>query len=185
MKAMNVEKKILSGLTIENLVSVQANEHLNYTQEAKGKRALGFVKVTGQFFSEGKLRNYEENIELDIFAPNSKLNEEDFIIRLVDVNGVVDDGIMIYLDFEIDGLKAEVEEEKSMIIKQEDEEITIESIEDLFEDNQNVYTSCRLIIARNDDTYESIASRYQLDVQEIRTLNKNQPITPKQCVLIP
>ena len=185
MKAMNVEKKILNGIKIENLVNVQANEFLEYSQENKGKRAIGYVKVSGQFISEGRLRNYEDSIEMDIFAPSNKLNGEEFLIRLKDVNGVVDDGIMIYLDFEIEGIKEENKDEQSMIIKQDDDEITIEGIEDLFEDNQNVYTSCRLIIAKNDDTYESIASRYQIDVDEIKSLNKNQPILPKQCILIP
>lgn len=184
MKAMNVEKKILNGIKIDDLVNIQANEYLTYREEAKGKRALGFIRVSGQFLSDEKIRQYEENIEVDIFAPLNKCSEEPFVVRLVDVNGIVDEGLMIYLDFEIEGLKEE-NQEASCVIKQENDEISVDCIEDLFEDNQNVYTSCRLIIAKNDDTYESIAKRYEIEEALIRELNKNQPILPKQCVLIP
>lgn len=64
-------------------------------------------------------------------------------------------------------------------------EADFESIEDLFDDADNVYTSCCLVVAKGDDTYETIASRYQVDANELRNVNKNKGIEPKMLIMLP
>lgn len=67
----------------------------------------------------------------------------------------------------------------------EEAEADFESIEDLFDDADNVYTSCCLVVAKADDTYETIAGRYQVDVNELRNVNKNKGIEPKMLIMLP
>lgn len=58
-------------------------------------------------------------------------------------------------------------------------------IEDLFEDANNVYTSYRIIVAKPNDTYATIAQRYQVDEEELRSTNTNKNVEPKTLVVLP
>lgn len=41
------------------------------------------------------------------------------------------------------------------------------------------------MVAKADDTYETIAGRYQVDVNELRNVNKNKGIEPKMLIMLP
>lgn len=179
MKTMNVEKRILVGETIDTLMNLNAQENLRIQNESDGKRCLGFVDLKGQYMVGNDVRDFHEFIECDIFAPSFKCSNEEFSVNLVDVNGVVDEGILVSLTFDITGLNEEDQ------LKVEDEELDLMGLEDLFEENENLYTNCTLIIAKAEDTYETIAGRFKVDVNELRRVNNEIEIKPKQCILIP
>ena len=67
----------------------------------------------------------------------------------------------------------------------EDEELDLMGLEDLFEENENLYTNCTLIIAKENDSYDTIAQRFNVTVDELRRANNDIHIKPKQCILIP
>ena len=101
---------------------------------------------------------------------------------------------MLYLDLAIEGLKEGNEEEvvsepvdevMDETVEEVKNEPEIECIEDLFDDANNVYTSCRLIVAKEHDSYESIAKRYDVDVNDLTRVNRNKPIEPKILVMLP
>lgn len=61
----------------------------------------------------------------------------------------------------------------------------ISELEDLFEGTDSVYTSYRMIVAKPDDTYASIAQRYEVDESALRNTNRNKDIFPKTLVVLP
>lgn len=179
MKTIHVEKKILENERMDVLLKLNAMEYLRIQDESDGKRCIGYVDLKGEYMVEDVIHDFHEFIECDIFAPSYKLMNQEFTVRLVDVNGEIDAGLMVNLSFEIDGLNEEDE------LKLEDEELDLLGLEDLFEENENMVTHCTLIVAKNDDTYETIAERFHVGVDELKKINNFIEIRPKQCILIP
>ena len=179
MKTMNVEKRILTEEKIDQLLNLNAQENLRIQDEHDGKRCIGYVDLKGQYMRDGVIFDFHELIECDIFAPIYKCTDDTFKVTLADVNGVVDEGILVNLTFDIEGLN----EEDQMTY--EDEELDLMGLEDLFEENENLYTNCTLIIAKTNDTYETIAQRFNVAADELRRANNDIEIKPKQCILIP
>lgn len=206
MKEMNIEKRILKGQQVDEVIEVNANANLTYKKDSSGIHTMGPIRVQGAFMVNEELKHFEETLEMDILAPLSKLNGEPFEIKVSDVTGIADDGIMLYIDLQIDGLRDAREEvvtkpepevkdvlEKPQPVKQVEEDTSetrvwepeIECIEDLFDDANNVYTSCRLIVAKEHDTYDSIATRYGVDVEDLMKVNKNKLIEAKVLIMLP
>lgn len=207
MKEMNIEKRILKGLAIDGVIDIEAKTELDYRRESGGLRAVGPVIISGHCRIESEVRSFTETLELDVLAPRIKLSsKEPFSIEVLRVKGVADDGIMLMLDLGIHGIEDnktetlppsfdEVMEEKQPVAEETavieekktdtEPEAEFECIEDLFEDADNVYTSCCLVVAKTDDTYETIASRYQVDVNDLRNVNKNKMIEPKMLIMLP
>lgn len=207
MKEMNIEKRILKGLAIDGVIDVEAKTELDYRRESGGLRAVGPVIISGHCRIESEVRSFTETLELDVMAPRIKLsNSEPFSIEVLRVRGVADDGIMLMLDLGIHGIEDnktetlpptfdEVIEEKKAVFEEPavieeskheaEPEAEFECIEDLFEDADNVYTSCCLVVAKADDTYETIADRYHVDINDLRMVNKNKGIEPKMLIMLP
>ncbi len=211
MKEMKIEKRVLRGTKVDGVINVEAAAHLEYQREQGGLRALGPITITGQYRTGHDAYPFKEILELDVLAPKVKLSQtEPFSIAILKVSGVADDGILLnlmlgihgildtqsevvssQLDDVIDAIPQNVQEEANADPEVVDEspadegEEEIECIEDLFEDADNVYTSCCLVVAKLNDSYETIAARYQVDVNDLRTVNKNKPLEPKMLVMLP
>lgn len=183
MREMNIEKKILSGFKMDALVSISTEEDLRIIEEEQGMRCHGTIYIMGEFIVNDELRQFCEPIELDVYAPFHKLSDDLFHVELKDVNGMIDDGLLITLTLFITGMKEDKEE--SVVVKQEDEDVTLEFMEDLFEDDHSMIVSKRLIVAKNDDTYESISLRYNVDLNTLRSVNHNKEIIARQLVILP
>lgn len=61
----------------------------------------------------------------------------------------------------------------------------ISELEDLFEGTDSVYTPYRMIVAKPDDTYATIAQRYEVDESVLRDTNRSKDIFPKTLVVLP
>lgn len=184
MKEMNIEKKILSGFEMDALLNLSTEEDLKTSTEDQGMRCHGLVYIMGEFVIRDELKQFCEPIELDVYAPSHKLSEDLFHVELKDVNGVIDDGLLVTLTLQISGMK-EDEKEESVVVKQEDEDVTLEFMEDLFEDDHSMIISKRLVVARSDDSYESIALRYGVDLGALKTVNHNKELLAKQLLILP
>lgn len=68
---------------------------------------------------------------------------------------------------------------------QNEEATTVDDFNDLFADSESTYTSYRIIVAKPNDTYASIANRCEVDEQQLRDTNKNKEITAKTPVILP
>ena len=65
------------------------------------------------------------------------------------------------------------------------DDVLSDSFEDLFEDDATPYTTCRLAVARAQDTYASIAARYHVDETALRACNHDRVLQEKSLVLLP
>lgn len=74
------------------------------------------------------------------------------------------------------------EEEQQDKIEDQD---TFDEFEDLFEDADTTYTSYRMIVAKANDTYASIAQRYEVDEATLRQSNHDKEISEKTLVILP
>lgn len=75
--------------------------------------------------------------------------------------------------------------EEVQIATQEQEPTAVDEFEDLFEDADTTYTSYRMIVAKPNDTYASIANRYEVKEADLRTCNHNKQIDAKTLVILP
>ena len=64
-------------------------------------------------------------------------------------------------------------------------QILDDCFEDLFEDEETGYTTCRLIVAKAGDTYGSIAQRYGVDEKQLRERNQEKEVNAKMLVMLP
>ncbi len=67
----------------------------------------------------------------------------------------------------------------------EKESIAVDDFNDLFQDTESTYTSYRIIVAKPNDTYATIANRCEVDEQQLRDTNKNKEISAKTPVILP
>ena len=82
---------------------------------------------------------------------------------------------------------AAVDEEKEAVPAEESDALTLldDCFDDLFEEEETTYTTCRLVVARPDDTYAAIAQRYAVDEGRLKSCNQDREIIGKTLVILP
>ena len=181
MKEMKIEKKILKSNKVDELLDLNADSHFSYERIDEGIRCYGPLILSGHYLSDHVKKTFEETLQMDILAPKNKLNGEPFMVLVNKVQGYIEDGVIVELELAISGIG----EESPIEEKQEVDATGIEVFEDLFEDENSVYVSTRLIVAKPGDTYEAIASRYEVDVEDLRRVNKDKEVLAKMLVMLP
>lgn len=226
MKTMKIEKQLLFTDAVKTVLGLQVNDGLQYHKETAGIRAMGPLFIKGQYENqEGVVQSFQEVLDMDILAPEHKLNGKDFFIQVEAFDGIAqDEGIQLCVTMSIHGLKEEEvrgevskkdmveqveipvpialqeviqpvkESAKVMSPSVVEEPAKVETIppletfsefEDLFEDADTTYTSYRMIVAKPDDSYESIAKRYDVDLMALRTNNHDKAIQAKTLIILP
>lgn len=196
MKTMRIEKQLILEHEISEIIRVSIQEGLQYKKEEEGVRAIGPLYVLGSYLDEqGQTRSIKEMIDMDVFAPSQKLSQEDFYIQIGEVafQGNKQE-LSLEIELQIAGLKDEVEEssedtdvsEAPTEDKEEDRALALldDCFDDLFEE-ESTYTTCRLVVAKKEDSYASIAQRYQVDPNELRNCNQNREILEKTLIRLP
>ena len=196
MKTMIIEKQLLLEHTINEIQRVTIQEGLQYKNETDGIRAIGPLYVLGSYLDEqGHIQTIKEMIDMDVFAPSKKLNDDDFYIQIGNVgsNGNANE-LRLEIELLIHGIKDEVvehdvQEAKALIDEGPTEQTDAYSLlddcfDDLFEEETS-YTTCRLIVAKMNDTYASIAQRYQVDEKRLQACNDHREIKEKTLVRLP
>ena len=82
---------------------------------------------------------------------------------------------------------AAVDEEKEAVPAEESDALNLldDCFDDLFEEEETTYTTCRLVVARPDDTYAAIAQRYAVDEGRLKSCNQDREIIGKTLVILP
>lgn len=231
MKTMKIEKQMLFADTIHKVNALEVKDGLQYHQEDDGIRAIGPLFIKGQYEAmDGTVQDFQEILDMDIMAPQHKLNGEDFFIRIEEYHGTAEnESIHLYITMSIHGLIEEqdvrgevnqkqlatmkeepaalqmsqsippisaqekapvpvvtevIEEEQPVEISEKSQD-TFDEFEDLFEDAGTTYTSYRMIVAKPNDTYASIAQRYEVDEADLRSGNHDKEISEKTLVILP
>ncbi len=199
MKEMVVEKVVELHQEFEELSYARVSCDLNYQKEHNGVRAIGCINLTGVGIRNGLEHDIKENIELDILAPYDKLeNNNYFHVDLQHYNCVLKQNeIDVTLHFIVDGLlELTLQEDKCEEII--DAPITIEeekvetcnldeeaTIEDLLSDDDNIKVNQSYVVAQMNDTYKTIAERYQVSEKELILKNNNKNVEFKTLLLLP
>lgn len=221
MRTMKIEKHLVFADEIANVHHLQVSEGLSYQSERDGIRAIGPLYIKGEYETkDGDKQPFEEVLEMDVLAPNEKLGEDSFALRIEEFEASPREGgidVTIYLS--IHGLKEapskdkeaqapinvpireakptyvqetpipevkEVQEQKKNDeLVDEEPTVELEGFEDLFEDANTTYTSYRMVVAKAQDSYGSIAQRYDVKEDALREANHNKDIQPKTLVILP
>lgn len=197
MKSMKIQKQFPIEDGIAQIIHLQVKEELTYTKEEEGIRARGPIHLQGLYQNKaGAVRQLKEELELNVLAPKHKLGGEPFSLQLAEYHGEVgEEGLLLTLTLLAEGLREEAEQEASEEEcdvsaaaeeqSEEGEQEEIREFEDLFEDADTTYTSCRMIVARSEDTYETIAARYEVNEAQLRSCNHEKPVAEKTLILLP
>lgn len=197
MKTMTIEKQLELSKKVSSVLQLAIQEHLVYRKEDSGIRAVGQLFIQGLYEDDYQEQvKLQEVLEMDVLAPWEKLLNDKFSLKVFEYHADIENGNMIiYITLHVHGLKEDtVQEQTSNPVEQmevneiQEEESSIQSqeaFEDLFEDTNTTYTSYRMVVAQPQDTYESIASRYQVDVNELRSRNHNRTLETKMLVILP
>lgn len=68
---------------------------------------------------------------------------------------------------------------------QESDTTAMSEFEDLFEDDETTYTSYRMVVARGNDSYGTIAQRYDVKEDALRLANNNKEVNERTLVILP
>lgn len=229
MKKMKIEKQLIFADQVQQVNSLKVSEHLTYRHEDDGIRAIGPLYIEGEYTGTDGPETFREALEMDVLAPNHKLNQEPFSLIIEDYQAKANgDTIQVYITLGIQGIHDDKNEnsavskheaasmkpetEKKQIIpkqqplvdavtkaeevkemsavSQEDaedqnENTVVDDFNDLFQDTESTYTSYRIIVAKPNDTYATIANRCEVDEQQLRDTNKNKEIFAKTPVILP
>lgn len=203
MKTMNIEKQLQMDREVSSIEKLTVSEGLQYKKEEDGIRAIGPLYLIGSYSdAEGSPVMIRELIDMDVFAPAEKLSEEEFHIDIGEVQAQPQGTqIDVVIELQISGIKEEQEEghaamdmpqaqeeepeERALVQEDEEADVLSDTFEDLFEDDATPYTTCRLAVARAQDTYASIAARYHVDEAVLRACNHERALQEKTLVLLP
>lgn len=209
MKTIDVEKALhLAGAL--DLKEVVMKDNFLYRQEQDGIRCLGPFYLRGRYTTLDGEKDFQDVFEFDVFAANEKLDGEEFKIAFDDYDYTLQDGITLTLHFQVYGIcdepkeetvkeiyepcepmeeeKAKEEEEETIPTSSEcstENEVDFSMMEELFDEKDNVITSYSFVVVKNNDTYESIANRYHVDVEALRRANEDKVIHEKSLVVLP
>ncbi len=199
MRTMKIEKELLFPNQVKENVELHVQSDLTYHKEIEGVRALGELHIQGAYRDEyHNIQEYRETLDMDILAPNHKLSEENFQLDIQNYQAhVKSDGILLDIEIGIYGLlEKEIEyveeirntHQAEVVKEQEAEEHEIEEetqFEDLFEDDEATFTSYRMVVAKESDTYSAIAHRYDVKEDELRTINNHKEVIAKSLLILP
>lgn len=178
MKTIDIEKTItLEG--IMDIVSLDFSDSFEYVHEVGGIRCIGPFIMEGRYTTKNEVKQYKEVFEFDVFASNDKLSNETFNISFSDYDyEILGDDIRLMFHFLVKGL---IEEEQV----EEERDIDFSMMEELFDTSDSVSTSYSFVVIKEQDTYERIAERYQVNVNDLKELNKNKVLVTQSLLVLP
>ena len=208
MKTMKIEKELSLAHAVKELQRISVREGLQYKKEEDGIRAVGPLYVLGSYLDmQDRTQIIREMIDMDVFAPAQKLSQEDFVITIGEVIPQArQQQLALSIELQIEGLPEEtpadvqeetlppaqesaaaVDEEKEAVPAEESDALNLldDCFDDLFEEEETTYTTCRLVVARPDDTYAAIAQRYAVDEGRLKSCNQDREIIGKTLVILP
>ena len=174
MKSMDVVKAIELSNKCDSIENIECVSKIDYEATSNGIKAFGKIEVSISAIKEEQIINDTENIDLDIFAPFEKLIEDTSLS--VNLNSHVYEFdkelnvLNIVFKFDIDGLI------------EEDEQTDV--FEDLLDDSNSMMITKKYILSGYNDTYESIANKYDISEAYLRQINDDKKLEHKVLVII-
>lgn len=106
MKKMKIEKQLIFADQIKRIISLQVQENLTYQQEDDGIKAMGPLFIQGEYEGAQGVQRFQETLEMDVLAPNNKLSDQPFSLKVKESEGEIKDNtIVIHITMDIFGLR--------------------------------------------------------------------------------
>lgn len=74
---------------------------------------------------------------------------------------------------------------EEMSQSEDDQSVDFSMMEELFEEKDNVITSYSFVVVKQNDNYDTIATRYGVDVEALKGVNNNKEIHEKSLIVLP
>jgi len=172
-KIVPFKKEIKLENDFEEIISISL-EHI-YEKED--------YKITGFFIINGEYKNKEKNNPFDYKIPFLINLDDRYDISNVDVNiddfyyEIKDKNLIINIELLLDNIEERCVEED--LFKQVDEPIKLEK------EIENNYTTYKIYIVEENDTIESICTKYNISKEELDKYNDLSDIKLKDKIIIP
>ena len=175
MKQVIIEKTIELDHDYQRIDELSCKKQANTTATGEGLQCTGSIDITGTGYLEQHEVSIHESIDLSIFVPFSKLSDtEQFEVQMENYDLKLEQNLLhCTFVFHVFGVV-----EKEM----EDDEA---SIDDLLDDRHVVNEKVRYAMTYANDTYYSLASRFEVDEKILRELNHNKNISGRMLILLP
>ncbi len=155
MQKIYFKKVVDLNHQLKELISISVDESINYKMENQGMRAYGSIMINGDYKDENMKKEFRENIDLDILAQFSKIEDKnEFNIKVEDFDYYLNDGnLSLVIQASIYGVK-------------DDEDRVIET--DRLIENEEVHDE------DISDEIESLIREQDEVVEEVQTFNEPQ-----------
>ncbi|NBK96404.1 MAG: LysM domain-containing protein [Erysipelotrichia bacterium] len=214
MKTIDIEKVLdLAGAIDLSLILMK--DQFAYQKEEGGIRCVGPFFIKGNYTTIQGVKEFQDVFEFDIYAASEKLDGEPFKVVYDSYDYSLQNGVSLTLHFSVYGIKEEeaqifsvenasietdvaslnekpttskevINEENEIQTEEEEEEtLDLSMMEELFEEKDNVITSYSFVVVKKEDSYESIASRYHVDVEALKSVNNDKEIHEKSLIVLP
>ena len=161
MQKIYFKKVVDLNHQLKELISISVDESINYKMENQGMRAYGSIMINGDYKDENMKKEFRENIDLDILAQFSKIEDKnEFNVKVEDFDYYLNDGnLSLVIQASIYGVKDDEDRviEKDRLI--ENEEVNDEDISDEIES----------LIREQDEVVEEVQTfnEPQIEVEKI------------------
>lgn len=111
MENIILEKVLSFSTCIEKLEEIYFKDSLDYKLNDDGVSALGIIKINGKIKTMKGLENFEDTIDVDIYAPFEQIIEkEKFALRIEKMDHqIIRNNLILKITLSIDGFKRESE----------------------------------------------------------------------------
>ena len=93
MQKIYFKKVVDLNHQLKELISISVDESINYKMENQGMRAYGSIMINGDYKDENMKKEFRENIDLDILAQFSKIEDKnEFNVKVEDFDYYLNDG---------------------------------------------------------------------------------------------
>ena len=106
METITIEKIIKFDSEIDSIESINVNDELRYTLNNEESYAKGYISITGSVNTLLGKSDFQEEVDVDIYAPfDKKIDKDKFKIKVKDYSYVVKNrNLTIYLVLQFDGI---------------------------------------------------------------------------------
>ena len=107
MQKIYFKKVVDLNHQLKELISISVDESINYKMENQGMRAYGSIMINGDYKDENMKKEFRENIDLDILAQFSKIEDKnEFNVKVEDFDYYLNDGnLSLVIQASIYGVK--------------------------------------------------------------------------------
>ncbi len=204
--------KEIKDLNIATLIQISVDDNISYIKTETGINVNGGFEVNGLYINlEGLEKRVKESIKVDMdIAYENIINSDEFKIYVDDFDYMISDGnltLRVYVKFSsykdvdttfpsstiLEEKDSEpfiyIEEEKevssdTITIETKKEEVPLPFLERFF--NENKYErSASFHVLKENESIEDVSSLYGVDINELRSLNRQEAFQKGDLINIP